>query len=99
MSLKTFPFKPTPTGETMHSRLPRTIAAIIKVGLLGLLVSLASSPLARAQSQITTGVIQGTVSDPNGAVLPGATVEVKNLETNLTRNVTTDDDGRFSFLT
>jgi outer membrane receptor for ferrienterochelin and colicin len=83
----------------MHSRLPRTIAAIIKVCLLCLLVSLASSPTARAQSQITTGVIQGTVSDPNGAVLPGATVEVKNLETNLTRNVTTDDDGRFSFLT
>ncbi|HWT03041.1 MAG TPA: TonB-dependent receptor [Pyrinomonadaceae bacterium] len=81
----------------MHSRLPRTIAAIIEVGLLCLLVSLAP-PRARAQSQITTGVIQGTVSDPNGAVLPGATVEVRNLETNLTKNVTTDDDGRFSFL-
>ncbi|HJU56671.1 MAG TPA: TonB-dependent receptor, partial [Pyrinomonadaceae bacterium] len=82
----------------MHSRLPLAAVAIIKVCLLCLLISLASSPPVFAQSQITTGVVQGTVSDPNGAVLPGATVEVVNLETNLTKNVTTDDDGRFSFL-
>ncbi len=81
----------------MHSRLPRTIAAIIKVSLLCLFVSLAS-PHARAQSQITTGVIQGSVSDPNGAVVPGATVEVKNVDTNLTLNRSTDEDGRFTFL-
>ncbi|HEX4948673.1 MAG TPA: TonB-dependent receptor, partial [Blastocatellia bacterium] len=51
-----------------------------------------------AQTQITTGVIQGTVSDQAGAVVPGATVEVTNLDTNQTRNLTTDDDGRFVFL-
>ena len=50
---------------------------------------------AAAQTQITTGVIQGTVSDPQGAVVPGAAVEVKNLDTNLTRTTTTDGDGRF----
>src|SRR5215216_1138893 len=98
MSLKPFPFKTTPTGETMRSRLFHSVAAIIRGGIVCLLVALALAPVAFAQSQITTGVIQGTVSDPNGAVLPGATVEVKNLETNLTRNVTTDEDGRFSFL-
>jgi outer membrane receptor for ferrienterochelin and colicin len=81
----------------MHSRLPRTIAAVIKVGLLCLLVSFASSA-ARAQSQITTGVVQGSVSDPNGAVVPGATVEVRNVDTNLTLNRSTDEDGRFTFL-
>jgi len=48
-----------------------------------------------AQTQITTGVIQGTVTDPSGAVVPGAGVEVKNLDTNLTRKYTTDTDGRF----
>ena len=53
---------------------------------------------ARGQAQITTGTIQGTVTDANGAVLPGANVEAKNLETNFTRSLTTDDGGRFVLL-
>ena len=51
-----------------------------------------------AQSQITTGVIQGTVVDPSNAVVPGATVEVKEVSTNFTRNQNTTGDGRFVFL-
>ncbi len=35
---------------------------------------------ALAQTQITTGTIQGTVTDVNGAVVPGATIQVKNLD-------------------
>jgi len=50
-----------------------------------LLTMLALSANARAQTQITTGTIQGTVSDANGAVLPGANVEIKNLDTNLSK--------------
>ncbi len=50
---------------------------------------------AKAQTQITTGTIQGTVLDANGAALPGANVEIKNVRTNFSRTVTTDDDGRF----
>src|ERR1041385_4696698 len=48
-----------------------------------------------AQSQSTTGTIQGTVVDTNGAAVPGANVEIKNIDTNLSRSLTTDDDGRF----
>jgi carboxypeptidase family protein/TonB-dependent receptor-like protein len=54
--------------------------------------------IAKAQSQITTGVIQGTVKDEAGAIIPGAVVEVKNLDTNLTKNLNTDENGRFVFL-
>ena len=43
-----------------------------------------------AQSQITTGTIQGTVVDANGAVVPGVNVEIKNLGTNSLRTLTTD---------
>src|SRR3954471_3481534 len=53
---------------------------------------------AKAQTQITTGVIQGTIVDEQGATVPGATVEVKNIDTNLTKTLTTDDNGRFVFL-
>lgn len=48
-----------------------------------------------SQSQSTTGTIQGTVSDSTGALVPGANVEIKNLDTNFSRTVTTDDGGRF----
>ena len=51
--------------------------------------------LALAQSQANTGVIEGTVSDPTGAAIPGATVAVKNTATNFERTLTTDADGRF----
>src|SRR5215813_15504633 len=59
-------------------------------------ISIASA--AFSQTQITTGTIQGTVADLNGAVMPGATVEIKNLDTNLSRTMSTDDGGRFVFL-
>src|SRR5437868_8972739 len=49
----------------------------------------------RAQSQATTGVIEGTVLDESGAAVPGATVTVRNTATNFERSLTTDSDGRF----
>jgi len=58
-------------------------------------VTLGLALTAAAQTQITTGTIQGTVTDANGAVMPGANVEIKNLDTNLSRTLTTDDGGRF----
>src|SRR5688572_7104769 len=48
---------------------------------------------------ITSGTIQGTVTDETGAVVPGATVEARNVDTNFTRTFTTDSDGRFVLLT
>ena len=48
-----------------------------------------------AQSQSTTGTIQGTVVDTNGAAVPDANVEIKNVDTNISRSLKTDDDGRF----
>jgi Carboxypeptidase regulatory-like domain len=43
------------------------------------------------------GNIAGTVSDPNGAVVPGATVTVVNTETNVTATATTNDSGAYNF--
>ncbi len=45
----------------------------------------------------STGGLSGTVTDANGAVVQGASVAVKNVATNLTRNTTTNQDGRWTF--
>src|SRR4051794_28976941 len=58
------------------------------------ILSLAIAAPAAAQSQITTGVIEATVLDASGAVLPGVDVEVRNVETGLTRSLVTDANGR-----
>ncbi|MCY7347671.1 MAG: TonB-dependent receptor [Pyrinomonadaceae bacterium] len=49
-----------------------------------------------AQSQSTTGLIQGNIADPNGAAVQGATVTVSNIETGFERVVTSNSDGFFS---
>lgn len=66
--------------------------------LFMLMALLTASIIARAQTQITTGAIQGTVVDETSAVIAGANVEVKNTDTNLTKTLSTDSDGRFVFL-
>jgi len=79
----------------MHrSKFPSFALRVKGLGI-SLLVILAIAPIVSSQTQITTGTIQGTVTDTNGANVPGANVEIKNLETNLTRSLTTDDGGRF----
>src|SRR5580700_11393578 len=45
----------------------------------------------------TTSAIAGSVADPAGAAISGATVIVTSVENGLTRSVKTDDGGRFSF--
>ncbi|MEK6333824.1 MAG: carboxypeptidase regulatory-like domain-containing protein [Acidobacteriota bacterium] len=51
-----------------------------------------------AQSQASTGQIVGTVKNPNGELVPGATVTVTNPATGLVRTTTTNDQGEFSAL-
>ncbi|HVS31766.1 MAG TPA: carboxypeptidase regulatory-like domain-containing protein [Thermoanaerobaculia bacterium] len=48
-----------------------------------------------AQSQATTGVIEGVVSDPSGAALPGVSITLRNTATNYTQRLITDSAGRF----
>jgi hypothetical protein len=49
-----------------------------------------------AQATTASGAIQGTVTDPKGAVLPGVTVTITNMGTNSTKRVTTDSAGFYS---
>ncbi|HEY8130526.1 MAG TPA: carboxypeptidase regulatory-like domain-containing protein [Thermoanaerobaculia bacterium] len=62
------------------------------VFFLTLLVSL---PLLADGTQL--GTIAGRVTDPTGAVLPGANVEIANMEKGFARSVTTNAEGKYIF--
>src|SRR5437762_4110432 len=47
-------------------------------------------------AQVTTATIAGVAQDASGAVIPGVSVTVKNLDTGITRTVTTDEGGRYT---
>ncbi len=47
-------------------------------------------------AQTVTGTLQGTVTDTTGAVVPGAEVVVRNMETGQERNLKTNNDGVYT---
>jgi Carboxypeptidase regulatory-like domain/TonB dependent receptor len=53
-------------------------------------------PLAFSQT-MTTGDVTGVTTDTSGAVLPGATVTIKSVDTNETRTATTNAQGEYRF--
>lgn len=48
-----------------------------------------------AQARVTGADLSGVVTDASGGVLPGATVTVTNVETNIARTVVSDVNGRY----
>ncbi len=58
-------------------------------------VALALPGCLAAQSAATTGVIRGTVADASGAVVVGATATLRNVATNVTRVVQSNEAGVF----
>ena len=49
-----------------------------------------------AMAQLGTGTLNGTLTDPSGAVVPGASLSIVNTETNETRSLKTDERGHYS---
>jgi hypothetical protein len=48
-------------------------------------------------AQTYRGAINGTVSDPSGAVIPDAEVKARNKATDVTTSTTSTSDGQFAF--
>ena len=63
---------------------------------LALFVLLLLPRVGEAQSQATTGVIRGLVSDEASAPVAGAIITLRNQETNVTRTVRTSDRGVYA---
>jgi hypothetical protein len=63
------------------------------VVLMGICVLFAAVKSGSAQG--TTGTITGTVTDPSGSVIAGATVTIKQIETNAARTLVSSDAGTY----
>ena len=64
--------------------------------LLGpVILALAFPIVVAAQSQATTGIIRGTVTDPSGSPVANATVALRETQTGFQRQITTNDRGVF----
>jgi hypothetical protein len=70
-------------------------AQIVRLCLLALFIFATASALV-AQSQATTGNIEGRVLDPTQAAVPGATVTATNQLTGLEKSATSTDEGTFT---
>lgn len=75
----------------MPSLSRRTSFAILLAALVGLVIPPDASP------QVLYGTLTGNVADSSGGVTPGATVQVQNVGTNVTKTATTDTRGGFLF--
>lgn len=63
-----------------------------------LALALVCAPKGWSQAQITTATVEGDVLDERGGGIPDANVEIKNLDTNFSRTVTSNADGHYTFL-
>ena len=68
------------------------------VAVLAAWLALAVPSAAVAQSQAANGNIEGIVRDTSGAVIPGVTVTVTNVNTGASRIVTTNNNGLYRAL-
>ena len=69
----------------------------MNVNRIGRLVGAIALLCSCAFGQSITGTLQGIVQDPAGAVVPDAKVVIKSVDTGVTRNAVTGNDGLFIF--
>ena len=77
----------------MASRMAFGIRTLLGVPVCSLLIVIAWQSSALAQ--VNTGTILGTVKDRSGAVLPGASVTVTNIDTGIERSAVSGERGEY----
>src|SRR5258708_6150233 len=74
-------------------QMKRNSLALPQIAMLLFCLAFAS---ALTFAQTITATVTGTVMDPNGALVPGATVTATSKETGLSKTATTTDEGRYT---
>ncbi len=82
------------TGFRVIQSKGRTSLFGLRVALIVAALVCLSAPALRAQFNAS---LRGAVTDPTGAVIPGATVILKNTDTNLTQTATSNAQGIYTF--
>src|SRR5580704_6763553 len=84
-------------GGSIMNRLNKFITAALPRALVVVLCSfLLSFTIPDAFAQATTGSLGGVVTDPSGAVIPGAEVTATEIATGVQTKVTSNADGVYS---
>lgn len=76
----------------MKQRFQNFLQAIV-ILMTVLFISIASVEAQSAGS--TTGNVTGVITDPQGSVLPGALIKIRNTQTNFVREIHANEDGSF----
>jgi hypothetical protein len=74
-----------------------TVRGVICTAAIACSCGVLSAGVARAQETVNYASLSGRVTDGQGAVVPGAQVSARNVETNVSAEATTDSSGRFRF--
>jgi len=82
----------------LHQRQQRFAAGLPALLIFGVWISMLGLSLSSARAQTTFASIVGTVNDPSGAVVPGATITVTNVGTGERRTAKTDANGDYGVL-
>jgi len=77
-------------------KIVKLVSALFGILVVALCL-LAAGPVALAQNAGNSTSVSGTVADPSGAVIPGATVTIHNPVSGLERTTGTDAFGNFNF--
>jgi Carboxypeptidase regulatory-like domain/TonB dependent receptor len=91
------PFASCTRFEAILRLRKRRLSAAGCLALLGALLVLAGSILLTAQNVVLTGIVSGRITDPSGAVVPGASLVMRNLATGVQQSVQTSHAGLYRF--
>jgi Carboxypeptidase regulatory-like domain len=75
----------------------RTLLSSGRIAIMLFLICVTFFGAKEAFAQQATAQMTGTVKDPSGAVVPGATVTLRNSGTNIAHSVTASKDGEYFF--
>ncbi len=76
---------------------PTSLPAVNRVAVCSVLAVVATCVLLTAQNVVLTGSLGGRVTDQSGAILPGASVVMRNLATGVQQSTETNHDGLYRF--
>jgi len=70
---------------------------LLKVSLLALIAAFISTLPSHLLAQISSASLSGTIKDPVGAVVPDATVTLRNVDTSVSTTTLSNGDGNYTF--